>query len=475
MYQNEQIYTQSKKFFKSKDIFAYQDILDWLDENEEEYNKIYEGSMSCKDCRSMIKDDINVENPFEGFCDANPTEEYKFYNFYKAILVLKKYKNENTKAKSKLKEYESIINDDERIKEWLIENKADYHSFWKNILYHFENIGGKILYHFNVDTEEDTIFFIEKINFEDLVSLSNLFNIFYVENWEIRDNYEITNKPIFKTQENWSSNKLKGKVKCYAYYEYDVIIKDNEIEKGQRQEDWYYKCFFDKNGNQIKVAYYNNDGSTWCERFLIYDERNNIVSNINYSNNSIDTAEIYEYDELGILIKKSSYFGDRIYKYIYEYKKNNIILEHCYISDKYENINNKYDGFEFCKYDNRGNLIEIKKCANEEIILGDDTRVKKGEFFRKYTYEYDDCDNTIKMTNYNPDNTINEQQFYEYNELRDMMRKNRVFETKKEELTIFEYEYDNVGNWIKEIRYDNNIPTAIRERTFEYFEEDCPF
>lgn len=265
---------------------------------------------------------------------------------------------------------------------------------------------------------------------------------------------------------NWDSENLKNKVKSYTHRRYAVVIKDNQIGKEQLEEDCIYKSFFDEKGNNIKVSYYDIQGNIWVERLFTYDEKNNIVSNINHSSNKIDTVEICEYDSCGNL-SKSTQYGGQIFKSIYEYK-NQIILEHCYFNDK-------YSYFWFYKYDAKENLIECKKCTEEEVILGDDTCIKKGEFYQKSTYKYDDCGNKVEMTNYNTDNSINEQQFYEHNELGDVIKKIRIFETKKEELTIFEYEYDNVGNWIKEIRYDNNIPIAITERTFEYFEEDCPF
>ncbi len=88
IYQNPHIYTKTKEYFTLKNKFSVNDIKTWLSENEEEYNKIYQGSESCNDCNSNIRD-IGSDDPFT-FCAGNPpTEEYKFYDFYKNISSLR--------------------------------------------------------------------------------------------------------------------------------------------------------------------------------------------------------------------------------------------------------------------------------------------------------------------------------------------------------------------------------------------------
>ncbi len=221
MYHNEQIYTQAKKFFKSKDVFTYQDILDWLNENEEEYNKICEGSGICKNCNSRIKHIINYkEDPFA--CRGNPaSEEYKFYNFYETILVLTKYYYENTNAKQKLEEYEEIINDDEKVRAWLIENEEDYYSFWKNNTPLFVSIGSKLLFCFREKDElEYTKFFVEKSAFVHSFDLSSLFDKLYPHGWEVytyghiitekgeKINFKNSNLKIFTEKDTFSLDEL---------------------------------------------------------------------------------------------------------------------------------------------------------------------------------------------------------------------------------------------------------------------------
>ncbi len=264
---------------------------------------------------------------------------------------------------------------------------------------------------------------------------------------------------------NWNSENIRGKVKSYTFQEYDVIIKNNQIEKGQLLEDCIYKSIFDDKGNNIKLTYYDIEGNILEERLFTYNEKNNIISEINYSNNKINTVEIYEYDSCGNLSKRTYYreYRNPISKYIYEYK-NQIVLEHCYLNDK-------YDYFWFYKYDTKGNQIESKITAEKETILYDNTCVKKGDCFYKRTYKYDDYGNVIEMTDYNTDNSICYQVFCKYNELGDVI-KTKTVKNQEEELILFEYEFDSRNNWTKLIAYENNIPITITERTFEYFDED---
>ncbi len=220
MYQNEQIYTQAKKFFKSKDFFTYQDILDWLNENEEEYNKIYNHSIGCNGCGVLVKNYKVFPNHIH-FCKSKPTEEYKFYDFYKKIIALTEFKVKNTIAKVKLQEYERIINDDEKVRNWLIKNEEDYYSFWKNNSPHFVDTGSKLLYYFREnDVAEYTKFFVERTNFEYSVALSNLLNVLYPEGWEVytyghiiaedreKINFSNANLKIFTEKDTFSLEEL---------------------------------------------------------------------------------------------------------------------------------------------------------------------------------------------------------------------------------------------------------------------------
>ncbi len=182
MYHNEQIYTQAKKHFKSKDVFTYQDILDWLNKNYDEYNKIYEGSIGCKSCNTFIKYMVSEKEDLF-VCQGNPpTEEYKFYNFYKTILVLTKYKYENINAKIKLEEYERIVNNEEKVRDWLLDNQTYYNSFWRDNSSSLVDIGSKLLYYpIENNTIKDIKFLMEKTNIKYSIALSRLFNVLYLD------------------------------------------------------------------------------------------------------------------------------------------------------------------------------------------------------------------------------------------------------------------------------------------------------
>ncbi len=149
-YYNNQLLKDTKKYFLSKEVFSIEDILTWLTQNEDEYKKVSQFSISCKDCGYRISD-------FEKFpfpCTGNPTEEYKFYRLYTNLQkkinedIEEKYKNWENYSTKQLKEYHHIKNDKEKIKEWLIKNE-DIGNYLLDKEGYFEIID---------DEEEETIY-----------------------------------------------------------------------------------------------------------------------------------------------------------------------------------------------------------------------------------------------------------------------------------------------------------------------------
>ncbi|MBS9766112.1 MAG: hypothetical protein KGV44_01070 [Flavobacteriaceae bacterium] len=150
-YFNNRLLNETKKYFLSKELFSIQDIVNWLTEYKDEYQKVKQFSISCKDCG----DRISFFDKFPFTCALNPTEEYKFYRLYTNLQkiinedVEGKYKNWEKYFAKQLKEYHHIKNDKAKVKEWLIKN---------------EDVGNELLYkerffdesYFETDNNEET-------------------------------------------------------------------------------------------------------------------------------------------------------------------------------------------------------------------------------------------------------------------------------------------------------------------------------
>ncbi len=207
-YQNPHIYTKTKEYFNSKDVFSFYDIKTWLKENEEEYNKIYEGA--------------------ERYQDKLPTEEYKFEIFYQKISRLKEYHNRNVEAKSKLEELQNIFKDEEKLKEWLIRKEEDYYSFWEEIVFYAVKVNSMLVYSFReVGEVEHTKILLEKNIFEYSYDLSILLNELYPNDYYVYDYWEVMKNKVGLT---FNSEYLKPFTEkdTFSFKELSAWLEENE-------------------------------------------------------------------------------------------------------------------------------------------------------------------------------------------------------------------------------------------------------
>lgn len=123
------------------------------------------------------------------------------------------------------------------------------------------------------------------------------------------------------------------------------------------------------------------------------------------------------------------------------------------------------------KYDRKRNIVE-----------------QGGSFKKKFTYEYDEKGNKTKeiicdfdgglicTITYVFDEKGNKTERSVYDSKGNLERKYIYIDDKiKKELSgikrknFYYYKYDQKGNWIEKIEYENDIPTKITEREIEYY------
>lgn len=189
---------------------------------------------------------------------------------------------------------------------------------------------------------------------------------------------------------------------------------------------------YEKNGNQIEVKYYNQDGIERIFITYLYDEYGNMIEEKRFDvfNGvlSFSSHLTYKYDKQGNQIEYNTYDSDNnlASKVKSKYDKNKIIEEEFSDGEKRIYI-----------YDDKGNQIEMTQDLNN-FGLG----------FVKFMYTYDIYGNVIR-----------EEQSQSNNE--DYKVWNFA--------NTYEYVYDDNGNWIKKIEFIRGKAESIIEREFEYY------
>ena len=111
---------------------------------------------------------------------------------------------------------------------------------------------------------------------------------------------------------------------------------------------------------------------------------------------------------------------------------------------------------------------KVRSCS-EFFYKAEDRfgKLEKGSLNSKYTYRYDEKGNKTEQTTYNPDGSLNKNT-YKYSENGKLTEVNE-YDSDGSLHSTSKYEYDNQGNWIKRIDFEDAIPKHILEREYEYY------
>lgn len=198
---------------------------------------------------------------------------------------------------------------------------------------------------------------------------------------------------------------------------------------GTGKQVYKYVYSYDNNGMKTHEVGYNSDNEVFNKGVYKY-ENGNIIDESRYDeNNSLFGKFIFHYDSSGAITKEIRYDEAGVLKntFIYTYnQKKEKTEEKNYLADGTFAFRNTF------KYDDKGILIE--GCSYH-----------KDEISSKTSYKYDEKNNIIEEI--------------KYNEKGDMKLK-----------LNYKYEYDNVHNWIKKIKYVNDVPKYLTERQIEYYQ-----
>ncbi len=322
---------------------------------------------------------------------------------------------------------------------------------------------------------------IKKNNINTLISLGKIALLFTVF-------FSFSSCSSDKKENDWSKEKLKGKVKSLTEISYVAIENNGKIEKGQRVNEAMsdFQNKYGEHGFIIERNEYKSDGSLIGNYIYKYGDNDKIVegSEIRYYNGSLMSKNISKYKD-GNRIEGSIYNADGNLdsKYTSKYDKDGNRIEiSFYDADdslvsrgkyKFDKDGNGIESKMFnpdgslhskvtFKYDENGNEIEANYTSND------------GSFDYQYISQYDKSGNKLERKIYDPKGNLKYRYTYKYDEHGNVTERsefkadgtlNGKFTTK--------YEYDKVGNWIKVTKhrteYEKEIAVSITERTFEYY------
>jgi hypothetical protein len=209
---------------------------------------------------------------------------------------------------------------------------------------------------------------------------------------------------------------LKGNVKSVTFKVFEAIEKDGILVKGKEHAGMFA-------GNNITTF----DKRGYEKEYIIYS----------IDNKYVEYHKKYKYNRRGLLLEEKEFKSNGELKnasvYTYKGKKDSLRI-------KEENTIERIKNYVY-KYDNRNNLI----------------------YYGGNTLIYDKKNNLIKeIGQYDTNN-------YEYDERGNMTKRQRISPYSITNI-IFEYtNFDNEGNWIKQIEFREGKAKFISERKIEYY------
>jgi len=275
------------------------------------------------------------------------------------------------------------------------------------------------------------------------------------------------------------------------------------------KELWFYKngdtltelsYHYDKRGNliQLRDCFTTDD----CDiTNYSYDDENNLMSEINFQTNDpteyVYTA--YKRDSLSNMVESIHFYNNGNWtgwKYGYDTSNRKVSKSLVFIKNMIDDNyiikhNDSIDVTSLCEeyiYDNRDDLIEkiYYKCEESDLTKHrinyktiyeyEDTRLpirsKTIMFFGKKSsssiteYYYDSNDNLLEEIHYYNDDRKSLKYDYDDNS---NVKTLIINDSGKQASVNYEYEFDQNGNWIKQIKSVDDVQLYVWTRQIRYF------
>ena len=336
---------------------------------------------------------------------------------------------------------------------------------------------------------------------------------------------------IVKKETDVQSDGLIGKVKQVTGSSYNATDKFGEIVQGTRTSNDNYLVKYNDKGFQVENIQYwynrNGDFTKYASEFKYKNILNkNVIEILDvYNGDALDSKTIAKYDDNGNQIEVNRYKADGTLNVKVKCQfddRGNKIEENTYNSDgslskkvisKYDTKNNiieedseDHSGDQSVttvtfKYDIKGNIIE-KRIQFKNFANMRDGNIHRASTVSLYTYKYNDKNKEIESNSYqsqdvndnftsaapnkriskydisgklvetkayNPDGSLTTTILYKYDEKGNKTEENYLNADGKNRKITTQYVYDSMGNWIKKIEIDQDVPNYIKIREIEYY------
>ena len=254
----------------------------------------------------------------------------------------------------------------------------------------------------------------------------------------------------------YSDYGLNTPVKSIKVTTYEAKSKFGEIEKGMLEYYGHYSTIFNDDGLVVSITQYNDEGDTIEITKHKYNDDNNVINTTCYNEDgeiNYETKWTYDGDQVKS-VTTTNYWDGTSTTYEDQYiNDGDTVVERRKFKDgtllsvdKFSTFDEK--GAKWVSYDADGN-----KLSNGSFTLTKTGAISK--------YTYDDIQYQVKRDKNNlPIQTKNA-----------IVGLNGVTHYYKEGANLFfEYEYDDKGNWIKQIVFEDDMrePLTISERKIVY-------
>lgn len=229
-----------------------------------------------------------------------------------------------------------------------------------------------------------------------------------------------------------------------------------KIFKGNGVQEWEYVSEYDNTGHLLETSDYH-----WGKLIMRHTYRNNdygkCIMQSDYGPDArLVSKKTFSYDDRWNKIEETAFKGNGSFDVRHTYKYdglNRMIEEREYASDLSEQCTLLKN-----TYDNEGNVIHIEQYDERGKLV--------------YEGKFDSHGNHLSDISYNADGSIREKVTAQYkydaydNEIEEILK---LAERMSAIHSVYNYDYDMTGNWVKKTVYEDGEPVRIAEREISYY------
>lgn len=279
-----------------------------------------------------------------------------------------------------------------------------------------------------------------------------------------------------------SSEQSVKKIKSIIESFHDPVEGSGVVEyTPESSEDSFVRqLFFNPQGNLVRTDRFNSYGNLEWSEVLTYNKKGNVIEKTVFQLKKIVSKQKYTYNAMNKLIESSTFDenGKIVKKQMLEVDSAGSTVE-----NRYSLMHNSFAKTATIVFDKLDHHIESYQFTNERIVqeehnLFDEQGncieniqyypAKKKEKITRY--KYDTHHNAIETIVLNSSQMIESKVMARYDD-RNNLRESFTYgiQGNLKEYLSHVYEYDEAGNWTKDIRFINKKPISVEVRKIVYY------